>query len=580
MTCSKVFSSSSMKAARGRLLPDDVGDRVGVGGLEDVAHPEALEDLHEPEVEADGADHAGVVDLHDGDLGRAGDHLDAGLGADVVLGDERARVVRLEGVLEPDGDAGQLHGLGGLGVDGLHADVGELVGHVVVGEAHHHGVAGADDLGVGRGEVELLVDDRLVGLELHRHLAEGDLGVAAVELPHDALDALGVAGDHHHLPGRVDALERLADALVDGERLVVVEAGEVEEQRLDPLGLEDLHAVEGAVGLADGGQHLAAGQQDVLAPQVAGGQDVVHRVQVLLELGHALLDEGVGHRQGEPERLEALVDLLELAGERRQRARVVAADGELGVDALLTGLLVLEEPVGHAGVGRDHVDPAVDGLGVAQHDVLQHLVEPRHRGAADLLDGDHGWRPVGGRRGRVQNQPHLVAPRHSEVARPDSCFLRSTWPSAWPTSCSSASWPDRPRCAGWRAGPAAPPAACAAEGRGVPPRHWLGCAADPGPPRGLSDEERLLLGLPPRPEHRRRPRPGLRAGADAGRSPRRWSRSGARGGPFAAVEDLRRVSGIGREAPGAGAAGARSRAFRSARAAARVTSAPVRRHTA
>lgn len=37
---------------------------------------------------------------------------------------------------------------------------------------------------------------------------------------------------------------------------------------------------------------------------------------------------------------------------------------------------------------------------------------------------------------------------------------------------------------------------CAPEGRGEPPRHWLGCAGDPGPPRGLGADERLVLGLP------------------------------------------------------------------------------------
>jgi competence protein ComEA len=37
---------------------------------------------------------------------------------------------------------------------------------------------------------------------------------------------------------------------------------------------------------------------------------------------------------------------------------------------------------------------------------------------------------------------------------------------------------------------------CIPEGRGLPPRHWIGCAADPGPPRGLSGRERLLVGLP------------------------------------------------------------------------------------
>ena len=42
----------------------------------------------------------------------------------------------------------------------------------------------------------------------------------------------------------------------------------------------------------------------------------------------------------------------------------------------------------------------------------------------------------------------------------------------------------------------APRPGCVPEGRGTPPRHWLGCAADPGPPRALAADERLALGLP------------------------------------------------------------------------------------
>jgi len=35
---------------------------------------------------------------------------------------------------------------------------------------------------------------------------------------------------------------------------------------------------------------------------------------------------------------------------------------------------------------------------------------------------------------------------------------------------------------------------CAPEGRGEPPRHWLGCATDPGPARAPADDERVLSG--------------------------------------------------------------------------------------
>jgi competence protein ComEA len=52
-----------------------------------------------------------------------------------------------------------------------------------------------------------------------------------------------------------------------------------------------------------------------------------------------------------------------------------------------------------------------------------------------------------------------------------------------------------PRVRTWAERPP-PPRACAPEGRGELPRHWLGCAADPGPPRALADDERLALHLP------------------------------------------------------------------------------------
>jgi competence protein ComEA len=89
---------------------------------------------------------------------------------------------------------------------------------------------------------------------------------------------------------------------------------------------------------------------------------------------------------------------------------------------------------------------------------------------------------------------------------------------------------------------AAPP--CRVEGRGAPPRHWLGCAADPGPRRGLADDERLLLALPIDP-NTAAPRhlafvPGLS---------RRLALAVAEDrtlhGRYASVDDLRRVGGIG-----------------------------------
>ncbi len=100
-----------------------------------------------------------------------------------------------------------------------------------------------------------------------------------------------------------------------------------------------------------------------------------------------------------------------------------------------------------------------------------------------------------------------------------------------------------PAVRGWIERPP-PPRSCAAEGRGEPPRHWLGCAADPGTPRALADDERLALGLPLDPN---------RAGALALAFVPGLSRHLAEevvadreaNGPYANVADLERVRGIG-----------------------------------
>jgi len=100
-----------------------------------------------------------------------------------------------------------------------------------------------------------------------------------------------------------------------------------------------------------------------------------------------------------------------------------------------------------------------------------------------------------------------------------------------------------PLARAWLARPEAP-APCAPEGRGRPPRHWLGCAADPGAPRGLADEERLLLGHP-LDLNAAGPRalafvPGLSARLAEAVVADRAAR-----GPFETVEELERVDGIG-----------------------------------
>jgi competence protein ComEA len=93
-------------------------------------------------------------------------------------------------------------------------------------------------------------------------------------------------------------------------------------------------------------------------------------------------------------------------------------------------------------------------------------------------------------------------------------------------------------------GPASPARACVPEGRGAPPRRWLGCAGDPGPPRDLAGDERLVLGLPLDPNAA-----DARELAFVPGLSRRLARAvvdhRAAHGPFETVDDLLAVKGIG-----------------------------------
>jgi competence protein ComEA len=90
----------------------------------------------------------------------------------------------------------------------------------------------------------------------------------------------------------------------------------------------------------------------------------------------------------------------------------------------------------------------------------------------------------------------------------------------------------------------APARRCEPEGRGEPPRHWLGCAGDPGAPRPLAADERLVLGAGVDPNTA----PAEVLAHVPGLSPalaREIVRERAERGPFASLEELDRVRGIG-----------------------------------
>ncbi len=100
--------------------------------------------------------------------------------------------------------------------------------------------------------------------------------------------------------------------------------------------------------------------------------------------------------------------------------------------------------------------------------------------------------------------------------------------------------------AGWRLAARRPRARppCVWEGRGNRPRHWLGCAGDPGPRRELGGAERLALGLPIDPNRARADELALLPGISRRLAEAVVAEREAHG-PFASVDDLLRVRGIG-----------------------------------
>jgi len=98
--------------------------------------------------------------------------------------------------------------------------------------------------------------------------------------------------------------------------------------------------------------------------------------------------------------------------------------------------------------------------------------------------------------------------------------------------------------AAWRSAPDAEPPTCRREGRGEPPRRWLGCAADEGAPRDLSGDERLLLGLPLDPNRASARELGFLPGLSAGLAAEVVLER-EQGGAFRSLDDLLRVRGIG-----------------------------------
>ena len=368
-----------------------MGDRVGVAGLGDDPHLVARQHFQDRRVVALHTDHVLLEELEGKDAAQAGDHVDPRLRRAALVEDQRAGILRPEGIADAQRDAGLTQTLGRTGMDRLHAHVGELVGHIVIGPADDADLVEADRLRIGAAEVELLVDHRLARLGQRRHAGEGHLGVAAVMALHQRLLALGIARQDRHLGGEIDVFERRADAFVERRLAVVAPARQIHEAGIDAAVAQEKRRDHRRMGLAERRDHLADGHQVLFETELAEGAETAQVDQAAADSLDPLAHEIV--------RGPAVAGVVEDLGVDRLH---VAADGGEGVapgpfgigageqrvHARLAGLLVLEQLVGDAAIGGDDENPVVEivTLAAADQDILQQFLMPKHGCSADFLD--------------------------------------------------------------------------------------------------------------------------------------------------------------------------------------------------
>src|SRR5690606_17607286 len=150
------------------------------------------------------ADHVLIEQFQRPDIAGTGDDFHFRGAAAVIVADHGAAVFRFEGVFHPQQNVLLAQTGGGAGVNGFHPQVGQLVGHIVVGLTDGVDVIGTDQQWVGGAEVVFLVNNGFARAGNGGNAAEGHFAVATVKGAHQAFPALGVAGDDGHFTGKID----------------------------------------------------------------------------------------------------------------------------------------------------------------------------------------------------------------------------------------------------------------------------------------------------------------------------------------------------------------------------------------
>ena len=181
------------------------------------------------------------------------------------------------------------------------------------------------------------------------------------------------------------------DRLLHRAGFLILPAGEIHEHRVHTVLAQDQRRVEGAVRLADRAQQLARGGQVAFAVEVAETAQLHQVLQTAADAVHALIHEIIRRSLVEPQLFKGTVEFDQpgAGGFEFLLPRLVVAGGEGGVNARLGGLLVFQQQIGHAAIGRNHENTVVQlgALAVADQDIGHQLPEAGHAGSADLFYG-------------------------------------------------------------------------------------------------------------------------------------------------------------------------------------------------
>src|SRR5690606_18396240 len=273
---------------------EEVSSGVGVQVLGDDAGAMSMHGADDYGVIPVRPHHVLVEHLDGNDTLASGNDLHTRPGTYVILGDQRAGVLRLERVLHAQRNAHLAQSFCRTGMNCFHAQAGKLVGHVVVGASDSNYLLGSNQARVGATQVELLVDDGFACAADNRQASEGHLAIAAIEGAYHACFALAVTRDDGHFLAQIHLAQSATQAIVERQQGGVAPSCQIDKARRYAVASQKRRHVVGGMHFTNGCEHLAQGGQVFCELEMAVCTDATQVLQAAAYSFNTICDEKVG----------------------------------------------------------------------------------------------------------------------------------------------------------------------------------------------------------------------------------------------------------------------------------------------